>query len=153
MRSRVYVLTYRDGQWNRDSLPGVPDFGELSADEVDADESDDYFLSVTDFLTPTTLAVGTVGGGPAATLKRLPAFFDASGLAVSQHEAVSTDGTVVPYFEVARKDIVLDGNGHDSALRLRWLRDRNAAIVSAGRRGSLAGKRRSLCRCQHSRRR
>jgi prolyl oligopeptidase len=110
VRSRVYVLTYRDGRWHRDSLPGVPDFGEVSADEVDADESDEYFLSVTDFLTPTTLAVGTVGGGPAATLKQLPAFFDASGLVVSQHEAVSTDGTVVPYFEVARKDIVLDGN-------------------------------------------
>ena len=79
VRSRVYVLTYRDGQWHREPLPGVPEFGEVSANEVDADESDDYFLTVTDFLTPTTLALGTVGGGPATTLKQLPAFFDAHG--------------------------------------------------------------------------
>ena len=88
----------------------MPEFGEVSVNGVDPDESDDYFLSATDFLTPTTLALGTAGAGPATTLKQLPAFFDATGLAVSQHEAVSKDGTRVPYFEVARKDLVLDGN-------------------------------------------
>ena len=36
-------------------------------------------------------------------------------LAVSQHEAVSKDGTRVPYFEVARSDLVVDGN-HPSLL-------------------------------------
>jgi prolyl oligopeptidase len=110
VRSRVYVLTHQDGRWHREPLPGVPEFGEVSAQDVDSDESDDYFLSVTDFLAPTTLALGTAGGRPATTLKELPAFFDASGLAVSQYEAVSKDGTRVPYFEVARKDLVLDGN-------------------------------------------
>ena len=109
VRSRVYVLTHQDGRWNREPLPGVPEFGEVSANEVDADESDDYFLTVTDFLTPTTLALGAVGAGPATTLKQLPAFFDAGGLAVSQHEAVSKDGTSIPYFEVARKDLAKDG--------------------------------------------
>jgi prolyl oligopeptidase len=88
----------------------MPEFGEVSAQVVDSDESDDYFLNVTDFLTPTTLALGTAGGRPATTLKELPAFFDSTGLAVSQYEAVSNDGTRVPYFEVARKDLVLDGN-------------------------------------------
>ena len=110
VRSRVYVLTHLDGQWQREPLPGLPEFGEVSTEDVDSDESDDYFLSVTDFLAPTTLAVGTAGGGPATTLKQLPAFFDASGLAVSQFEAVSKDGTRVPYFEVARQELVLDGN-------------------------------------------
>ena len=110
VRSRVYVLTHQDGRWHREPLPGVPEFGEVTAYDVDSDESDDYFLSVTDFLTPTSLALGTAGGGPATTLKTLPTFFDASGLAVSQYEIVSKDGTRVPYFEVARKDLVLDGN-------------------------------------------
>ena len=109
VRSRIDVLTNRDGRWQRDSLPGVPEFGEVSAHEVDADESDDYFLNVTDFLTPTTLALGTVGSGPATMLKQLPAFFNTSGLVVSQHETVSADGTRVPYFEVAPKTMVLDG--------------------------------------------
>ena len=31
--------------------------------------------------------MGTVGGGPAEPLKHLPAFFDAKGLEVTQHEA------------------------------------------------------------------
>jgi prolyl oligopeptidase len=109
VRSRIYVLTHRDQGWHREPLPGVPDFGEVNVDDVDADESDDYFQNATDFLTPTTLAFGTVGAGPATTLKQLPAFFDAGGLAVSQHEAVSNDGTSIPYFEVARKDMTKDG--------------------------------------------
>ena len=110
VRSRVSVLTYRDGRWHRDSLPGVPRFGDVSVNGVDPDESDDYFLSATDFLTPTTLSLGTAGHGPATKLKQLPAFFDATGLIVSQHEAISKDGTHVPYFEVAREELVLDGN-------------------------------------------
>ncbi len=110
VRSRVYVLTHQDGRWHREPLPGVPEFGDVSAYDVDSDESDDFFLSITDFLTPSTLGLGTAGGGPATTLKRLPAFFDSSGLAVSQREAISKDGTRVPYFEVARNNLILDGN-------------------------------------------
>jgi prolyl oligopeptidase len=109
LRSRVSVLTHRDGRWTRQPLAGVPEFGEVSVSEVDSDESDDYFLSATGFVAPTTLALGTAGIGVAAMLKQLPAFFDASGLAVSQHESISEDGTRIPYFEVARKDLVEDG--------------------------------------------
>jgi prolyl oligopeptidase len=43
-------------------------------------------------------------------LKSTPAYFDATGLAVGQHEAVSADGTRVPYFEVRPEDLVLDGS-------------------------------------------
>jgi prolyl oligopeptidase len=53
--------------------------------------------------------MGRAGGGPAERLKQLPAFFDAGALAVAQHEAVSPDGTRVPYFQVARKDLALEG--------------------------------------------
>jgi prolyl oligopeptidase len=109
VRSRVEVLTHRDGQWHREPLPGLPEFGEATVRAVDPEESDDYFLETTDFLTPTTLSLGTAGGGRAEKIKQLPAFFDAQGLVVSQHEAVSTDGTRIPYFQVARKDLALVG--------------------------------------------
>ncbi len=110
VRSRVYVLTYERGRWERQPLPGVPEFGEVSASAVDPDGSDDYFLSLTDFLTPTSLALGTAGAGSAAAiLKKLPEFFNTQGLAVAQHEAVSKDGTRVPYFEIAHKDVVSGG--------------------------------------------
>ena len=109
VRNRVYVLTRKDGKWTREPLPGMPELGTVSASGVDDEESNDYFLTVTDYLTPTSLSLGTIGKGIPERLKQLPAFFDTTGLAVSQHETVSKDGTRIPYFQVARKDLVLDG--------------------------------------------
>jgi len=109
VRNRLYTLTLRsDGGWQRTPL-AAPAFGSVSAVAVDGDESDDFFLEVTDFLTPSTLAFGTVGRDERTTLKQLPAFFNAAGLEISQHEAVSKDGTRVPYFMVARQGVALDG--------------------------------------------
>jgi prolyl oligopeptidase len=110
VRCRVYVVRHEDGGWSRAALPGLPEYGTVRASAVDERESDDYWVSATDFVTPSTLGLGAVGAGPPATLKASPAFFDASGLAVSQHEAVSKDGTRIPYFQVAPKDLRLDGS-------------------------------------------
>ncbi len=108
VRSRLTVLT-RDGTtWRRAPLP-APELGNVSASSVDED-SDDYFLNVTGFLTPSSLYLGTLGSEKRELLKQLPSFFDANGLAVSQHEAVSKDGTRVPYFQVARATLKLDGS-------------------------------------------
>jgi prolyl oligopeptidase len=109
VRSRLDVLTHTAAGWRREPLPGVPEIGESSASAVDDIESDDYWLTTNDFLTPNTLSLGAVGQGPAEPLKRLPAYFNAEGLAVAQHEATSKDGTRIPYFQVSRKDLVLDG--------------------------------------------
>ena len=110
VKNRLYVLTPGADGWKREPLPGLPEFGTISVGAVDATESDAYFVTVTDFLTPTSLLHGEVGKGAPETLKSMPAFFDASGLAVSQHEATSADGTRVPYFQVANKDLKLDGS-------------------------------------------
>jgi prolyl oligopeptidase len=109
VRNRVYVLTRKDGTWTREPLPGMPEFGTVSAHGVDDEESDDYFMTVTDYLTPTSLSLGMAGQGAPEKLKQLPAFFDAKSLAVSQHETTSKDGTRIPYFQVSRKDLALDG--------------------------------------------
>jgi prolyl oligopeptidase len=109
VKNHVYVLARKDGQWTREPLPGMPAFDTVTANAVDEDESDDYFMTVTDYLTPTSLFLGRVGKGAPEKLKQLPAFFDATGLAVSQHEAVSKDGTKIPYFQAARQDLALDG--------------------------------------------
>lgn len=109
VRNRLYQLTWRNGSWRRAPLPGVPDFGSVNASAVDPEVSDAYFLTSTDFLTPTSLAYGTVGGGRPERLKQLPAFFASEGLEVTQHAAVSADGTRVPYFQVSRRGLALDG--------------------------------------------
>jgi prolyl oligopeptidase len=74
--------------------------------------SDDVFVYATDFLTPPTLAIGAATPGAAAPtkLKELPAMFDASGLEIQQFEATSLDGTKIPYFQVSKKGLTLDGS-------------------------------------------
>ena len=109
VKNRVFVLSRKGGAWTREALPNMPEFGTVAARAVDDEESDDYFLTVTDYTTPTSLSLGGVGRGTAEKLKQLPAFFDASGLVVSQHETASKDGTRIPYFQVSRKDLALDG--------------------------------------------
>jgi prolyl oligopeptidase len=109
VKNRVYVLGRKDGRWTREPLPGMPEIGTVVAGAVDADESDDYFMTVTGYLTPTSLFLGTAGQGAPEKLKQLPDFFDASGLGVSQHETPSKDGTRIPYFQVSRKDLAQDG--------------------------------------------
>jgi len=109
VKSRLAVLTRDGATWSRAPLPGLPAIGTVAAGAVDADESDDYFATVTDFVTPTRLLHGTIGAGAPEVLKALPAAFDASALAVTQHAAISADGTRVPYFEVARRDLAHDG--------------------------------------------
>jgi len=109
VKSRVYVLTPEANGWKKSALPGLPELGELSASAIDGDESDEYFVNVTGFLTPPSLYYGEIGKGAPRQLKSTPDFFDTEGLSVSQHEAVSKDGTRVPYFEVRREDRALDG--------------------------------------------
>lgn len=84
----------------------VPEFGTLSV--VSSDEtSDDYFFSFSNPVTPSTLYHGN--GETIVPLKKQKEYFDASGLTVEQNEAVSKDGTVIPYFIVHRKNIELNG--------------------------------------------
>jgi len=109
VKSRLSVLTPGDGEWRREALPGSAQSATLGAWAVDDRESDDFFMTVTDFLTPTSLYLGTFGQAP-EKLKQTPAFFDASGLEISQHFAISKDGTRVPYFQVSPKGLALDGS-------------------------------------------
>jgi prolyl oligopeptidase len=112
VKNRIYVLkrTDREGKkvWNKEPLVGAPAFGTVNVTAVDPDESDEYFMTSTDYLNPTTLSMGTLGQAP-KELKRLPPFFDSSKFEISQNFATSDDGTKVPYFMVAPKGLELNG--------------------------------------------
>jgi len=108
VKSRLSVLTPGPAGWTREPLLGAPAFGTVQIHPVDAETSDAYFLTATDYLTPDTLSLGTPGSMP-EKLKALPAFFDASGLEITQHFTPSKDGTRIPYFQVSREGLVLDG--------------------------------------------
>lgn len=109
VKNKVTVLRATPQGWKSEPMVGAPAFGTVSVSPVDPDKSNDYFMTVTDYLTPTTLSMGTIGQAP-QKLKELPAFFDAKGLKISQHFATSQDGTRVPYFMVAKESLSLDGN-------------------------------------------
>lgn len=108
VKNRIYVLADTDQGWNRRPLSGAPPIGTVGVSPVDADESNAYWMTVSDYLTPTTLYIGEVGEEP-ESLKQLTPQFDATGLAVSQHFATSQDGSRIPYFMVAQESLELDG--------------------------------------------
>jgi prolyl oligopeptidase len=108
--TQIKVLTPADtGAWKEDTLSGAPALSNMQAGGIDADDTDEYFLTVTGFLQPTTLYYGTLGQGEREAIKHSPAFFDASKFVVSQHFVTSKDGTKVPYFEIAPKALKADG--------------------------------------------
>ena len=109
VKSSLAVATPGLDGWTTKPLQGAPQFATASASAVDPRESDDYFMTVSGYLTPASLHLGTVGKGTPEKLKAMPAFFDASCLEVSQHFATSKDGTKVPYFQIAPKGLKLDG--------------------------------------------
>ena len=108
VKGRAYVYTpVANGRWTRRQL-ALPDNASIHI--VDADlRSDRAFVSVTGFLTPTSLWLADVATGALVVVKSLPPRFDASKLVVEQFEATSSDGTRVPYFVVHRRDMKRDG--------------------------------------------
>lgn len=104
----VEVKRGATGRWNSREVK-VPRLMEVTAAAIDRREGDEYELRLRGFTTPTTLYLSRGGSDRRERLKGLPAFFDASGLAVTQHEAVSKDGTKIPYFQVMRRAAALDG--------------------------------------------
>ena len=109
VKNRIYVLKATEKGWVRESLKGAPALGTVNISSVDSDESNDIFVTATNYLNPTTLSLGTIGSEP-TMLKQMPAFFDAKGLSISQHFATSKDGTRIPYFLVGADGLKLDGN-------------------------------------------
>ncbi|MBX3420159.1 MAG: S9 family peptidase [Pirellulaceae bacterium] len=108
VKNRIYVLKPSGNQWQSSPLQGAPPMGTLEISPVDPVESNAYWMTASDFVTPNTLYYGDVDGLP-EQLKQLPAQFDAANLQVTQHFVTSRDGTRVPYFMVADKQLALDG--------------------------------------------
>lgn len=109
VKNKLTVLTETDSGWTSEPLAGAPEIGQVSAYGIDSDETNEFFMTVTDYITPTTLMYGNIGQKP-EPLKSLPAMFDASNMQVTQNFATSKDGTKIPYFMVAAKDLKRDGN-------------------------------------------
>ena len=108
VKNRLYELKFKNGKWERRTIV-LPGLGTVGVSAIDADESDDYFLTLTDYLTPSTMFLAKAGSDTREVLKSLPAFFDASPYKVEQFEVASKDGERIPYFAVMNKNTKFDG--------------------------------------------
>ncbi len=107
VRGRAIRFTHGAKGWTAQSL-GLPDNSTVDVAAAST-LGDAVYLSVTNFLTPTTLWSGDLATGAVRQIKTLPPRFDATGLVTEQFEVASKDGTKVPYFVTHRRDIPYDG--------------------------------------------
>ncbi len=147
VRGEMYRAEYSKNGWqvSRMAVPELGSLGVVSADE----NSDRFFYTYNGYLTPNTLYFSDFK--TSEKIKQLPAFFDASGYTVEQFEAISKDGTKIPYFVVHDREMKADGSnptllygyggfevsinpGYSPVIGPSWL-DRGGVYVEANIRG------------------
>jgi prolyl oligopeptidase len=96
------------GTWHRAVLD-LPENSTIGISDVSRVDNQ-ALITVTNFLTPPSLWLANAATSSTREIMRQPEKFDASNLVAEQREAVSTDGTRIPYFLVHRRDMKLDGN-------------------------------------------
>ena len=157
VKNRLYERKQIGGVWSKREIK-TPGLGTLGVSALDSDEGDEYFLTLTDFLTPSTLFLAKAGGEQREAVKSLPAFFDAAPYKVEQFETASKDGERIPYFVVMGKDAKLDGKNptllygyggfelsqlpaYSPAVGLGWLAQGGVYVVANIRGGGEFGPR------------
>jgi len=119
VRSRIFLARPAEGRWQIDPVEGFSDLSILGIFSLAADD-DDWFaedvrergvfvVTSQNSLTPPTVSLLRFGQSP-ELLKRSSERFDATGLEITQHEAVSIDGVRIPYFQIARAKLTHDGS-------------------------------------------
>jgi prolyl oligopeptidase len=98
LRPVFEMLTPSDGEWSREVVTGLPDLGTAHVWPIDPyreESNGDLLAAAQDPLTPPSLYLIHPSAAP-QLLKRAPQAFNAAGLIMTRHEAVSSDGTHIP---------------------------------------------------------
>lgn len=106
VKSELYAYRYENG-WKKEKID-APQFGNLSLGSADK-FSNKFFFNFQNFLEPNTLYLSDASGKEITKVKALPSWFPTEDYQVQQFEAVSKDGTNIPYFVVHRKSMKPDG--------------------------------------------
>ena len=107
VNSELFIYSWEDHSWKREKVD-APDFGTISLSAAD-NQSDIFFFSYENFLTPTTLYLADAQENRLSPFQSLKGYFDASKFEVHQYKVASKDGTMIPYFVVSKKGLTLDG--------------------------------------------
>lgn len=103
----VRVSRNRKGEWTATTID-MPENGVVSIVSAGGG-ADDALLSFESLTTPDTLYFVSKRN-KVKKIASAPAFFDAANVAVEQRFATSADGTSVPYFLMARQDVLDAGD-------------------------------------------
>ncbi len=156
---RPHFVAHGAPDWVGVDLPGLPEVGTVNVWPLDReeDEADGTLLvSAQDPVTPPTLSILLPAAAGPVVLRRLPAGFDAAGLVVTRHEAVSSDGERIPYVQTGPAELTgeapvhLGGYGGFGVSRLPgyslgigklWLERGGTSVVANLRGGGELGTR------------
>ncbi|MGY4627332.1 prolyl oligopeptidase family serine peptidase [Bradyrhizobium sp. USDA 4486] len=108
VQSKAFVYKYHQGAWRVTPIP-LPENASVGLAAA-SHETDEAMFTVSSFLSPTTLWYFDAATERLETLKATPPRFDASRLVVEQFEAISRDGTRIPYFLLRPKSARFDGS-------------------------------------------
>jgi prolyl oligopeptidase len=107
-----------NGAWKVEPAAGLPGLQSASFQRLDGDdiewaddkrEAETFVVYSQSSIAPLTMWLARFGEN-AEMVKQAPARFDAAGLAITQHHAVSVDGQSIPYFQIAPAGMALDGS-------------------------------------------
>lgn len=101
LQPRFQVLS--PDNWQASDLTGLPDLGVVHVGRLDADAEDSdgtLVANAQDPLTPPALLLRHDQSPDWDVLAETPAAFETSGLVTTRHEAVSSDGEHIPYFQI-----------------------------------------------------
>ena len=154
VRGKAFAYDYVGGAWKATPVP-LPDQATIGLTAA-ADDTDEAMFNVTNYLTPASLYYYDAASGKLETLKTTPPRFDASNHVVEQFEAVSRDGTKIPYFLIRPKTARMDGStptllygyggfqssmvpSYSGSMGKLWLEQGNAYVVANLRGGGEFG--------------
>ena len=158
VRTHARSLHFQEGtpgKWVSVDLP-PPGQGDYHVSAFDDDKDDRYWWNGSDFVEPARMDLADLATGKRLPLKSAPAFFKAKGLQSQQFFATSKDGTRIPYFQVSRVNLPLDGQqpvlltgyggfevpllpGYDPTVGAAWLEDGGVYVVANIRGGGEYG--------------
>ncbi len=144
--------------WAREILADLPRIGVVDVTRLDAEPEEgagELLVTAQDPLTPPTMSLRAVDGGP-EILKRSAPVFDATGLVVTTCQAESSDGEYIPYTMIGPATLNGDAPVHltgyggfnlpmrpsyNSAIGKLWLERGGTSVIAHLRGGGEFGTR------------
>ena len=110
--SRVAIWFFVNKNWVLEDQERNPVCRGASLSAIDSDASDEFWVTTSSFITPSRMSRADASKGISSMhqaiespIKSLKSFFKNDDLEEIQAEAISSDGTIVPYFIIRKKNL------------------------------------------------